>query len=66
MSEMDCPGCGAPDGYPPAGPCLDHGTMTAVADCPGITSCLDCGRRLDRFGDCPACEIDSEIGWIES
>ena len=29
---MDCPGCGAPDGYPPAGPCIEHGTMRAIAD----------------------------------
>jgi hypothetical protein len=26
-----CPGCGADHGYPPAGPCLDHGTRKAVA-----------------------------------
>lgn len=29
-ATMDCPGCGAPEGYPPAGPCRDHGTMRAV------------------------------------
>jgi hypothetical protein len=28
----DCIGCGAPAGYPPAGPCRDHGTARAVAD----------------------------------
>ena len=27
-----CPGCGAPAGYPQAGPCLNHGTMQAKAD----------------------------------
>lgn len=27
----DCPGCGAPQGYPPGGPCLDHGTVKARA-----------------------------------
>lgn len=27
----DCPGCGAPAGYPPAGPCADHATPQAVA-----------------------------------
>jgi len=26
-----CPGCGAPAGYPPAGPCIDHGTRRARA-----------------------------------
>lgn len=31
QGTMDCPGCGAPEGYPPAGPCRDHGTMQAVA-----------------------------------
>ena len=30
--EQDCPGCGAPNGYPPAGPCIAHGTPHAVAD----------------------------------
>jgi hypothetical protein len=28
---VDCPGCGAPAGYPPAGPCENHGTLVAVA-----------------------------------
>ena len=27
---QSCPGCGAPAGYPPAGPCRDHGTPSAV------------------------------------
>jgi hypothetical protein len=27
----DCPGCGAPAGHPPAGPCDNHGTAAAVA-----------------------------------
>lgn len=27
----DCPGCGAPENYPPAGPCRDHGTPDAYA-----------------------------------
>lgn len=27
----DCPGCGAPKGHPPAGPCIDHGTAKARA-----------------------------------
>jgi hypothetical protein len=27
----DCPGCGAPKGYPPAGPCDKHGTPEAKA-----------------------------------
>lgn len=27
----DCPGCGAPAGYPPAGPCDNHGTAQARA-----------------------------------
>lgn len=27
----DCPGCGAPSGFPPAGPCDNHGTAEAVA-----------------------------------
>lgn len=26
----DCPGCGAPNGFPPAGPCDNHGTAEAV------------------------------------
>lgn len=26
-----CHGCGAPTGYPPAGPCDNHGTADAVA-----------------------------------
>lgn len=26
----DCPACGAPHGYPPAGPCDNHGTAKAV------------------------------------
>lgn len=26
-----CPGCGAPAGYPPAGPCLGHGKPGATA-----------------------------------
>jgi hypothetical protein len=52
----DCPGCGAPYGYPSAGPCLDHGSANAVADVPGITSCIDCGRRLVR-SECPVCEV---------
>lgn len=25
----DCPGCGAPSGYPPGGPCHNHGTREA-------------------------------------
>lgn len=29
--DDDCPGCGAPDGYPPAGPCDNHATANAVA-----------------------------------
>jgi hypothetical protein len=33
-------------------------------DIPGITSCIDCGRRLVR-GECPVCEADlgTEPGW---
>jgi hypothetical protein len=31
-TTSDCPGCGAPDGYPPAGPCIAHGTEYAVAN----------------------------------
>ena len=27
--QSDCPACGAPKGYPPAGPCIDHGTPKA-------------------------------------
>jgi len=27
----DCPGCGAPAGMPPAGPCDNHGTAAATA-----------------------------------
>jgi hypothetical protein len=51
-----CPGCGSLDGDLPTIPCLDHGTQTAVADVPGITSCIDCGRRLSCSGECPVCE----------
>lgn len=28
---LDCVGCGAPAGYPPAGPCDNHGTANAAA-----------------------------------
>lgn len=28
-TEADCPACGAPAGYPPAGPCENHGTPKA-------------------------------------
>lgn len=28
---LDCAGCGAPAGYPPAGPCDNHGMANAVA-----------------------------------
>jgi hypothetical protein len=28
---IPCPGCGAPCGYPPAGPCMNHGAPDAYA-----------------------------------
>lgn len=31
LKDKDCPGCGAPTGLPPAGPCRDHGTPQARA-----------------------------------
>lgn len=29
-AETACVGCGAPKGYPPAGPCRNHGTSQAI------------------------------------
>jgi hypothetical protein len=42
----DCPGCGAPQGLPPAGPCLNHGTEKARA----IEEALDDRAFVESYG----------------